>query len=242
MEHQNKREELSFFNNFVKAASEYDVFDNNGKHKLINLFQNEIISVRGKCLLDIGCGTGVLTSQFSKLGAKAIGVDISAISIATARKQNQATYLVCDAESLCFKDNAFDIVTFCAVLHHFPNLEKVIWEAFRVLKTGGKIFSFDPHRANLVMFLYRDRYSPLRSTKGITKNERLLSKKDLEVQFKKYSDEYKIFCASGITYSYVEISLMRPILKVYNFLEKMFDKIWLSKYFGSWIFGVAKKP
>jgi SAM-dependent methyltransferase len=52
--------------------------------------------------------------------------------------------LVCDIDNLPLKDNSCDVIMNIAVLEHVKNPEKIVDEIFRVLKKGGKVFSFFP--------------------------------------------------------------------------------------------------
>jgi SAM-dependent methyltransferase len=100
-------------------------------------------SARGLRVLEIGVGMGADYLEWLKAGANAIGVDLSAASIERARLRcQQAGYQpdlrVADAEQLPFPDNSFDLVYSYGVMHHSPNTEQCVREAWRVLKPGGK--------------------------------------------------------------------------------------------------------
>lgn len=100
-------------------------------------------NVQGKRVLDVGCGPGFLTRHFAKLGANAVGMDLTwqgahltktslgVFDLAGATVQG-------NAECLPFPDSAFDYVFSSGVLHHTPNTETAIAEVGRVLKPGGQ--------------------------------------------------------------------------------------------------------
>jgi SAM-dependent methyltransferase len=93
----------------------------------------------GVRLLDVACGPGLLSAEAVKRGASVIGVDFAPNMIAIARRQcPEAEFQEADAENLPFGDGQFDIVICSLGILHFPNPEKAIAEAFRVLKTGGR--------------------------------------------------------------------------------------------------------
>lgn len=115
---------------------------------------------KGQKVLDVGCGTGVFGIDMAKQGGEIIGLDISPEAIRFANhwaKKKDLTFkgLVGDAENLPFKDNSFDLVFFGAVLHHFPNPEKAICEAERVLKNGGRLVLVEPNGNNPILQLSR---------------------------------------------------------------------------------------
>jgi 2-polyprenyl-6-hydroxyphenyl methylase / 3-demethylubiquinone-9 3-methyltransferase len=106
-------------------------------------------------VLDIGCGGGILSEEFAKVGCRVTGLDRSAASLETARQHaaQQAldiTYQQGHGEALPFPTASFDVVIGCDVLEHVDNLEAVIRESARVLrgpdlvagKPGG-IFFYD---------------------------------------------------------------------------------------------------
>ena len=101
----------------------------------------------GKRALDIGCGGGFLAEEFATLGCLVSGIDPSAESIAQARSHAarsglQIDYHVAAGEMIPYEDASFDIVYCCDVLEHVDDLQRVISESARVLKSGG-VYLFD---------------------------------------------------------------------------------------------------
>jgi 2-polyprenyl-6-hydroxyphenyl methylase/3-demethylubiquinone-9 3-methyltransferase len=95
-------------------------------------------------VLDVGCGGGILSEEFAKLGCHVTGIDPSAPSLETARKHAANKNLTIDyrqanGESIPFAANTFDVVVCCDVLEHVDDLEKTLREAARVLKPGGML-------------------------------------------------------------------------------------------------------
>ena len=104
--------------------------------------QPQNLSVR-----DVGCGGGILSEEFAKIGCRVTGIDPSVPSLDTARKhaamQGLAIeYRQANGENIPFDADSFDIVVCCDVLEHVDDLEKTIREVARVLKPGG-MFCYD---------------------------------------------------------------------------------------------------
>ncbi len=92
----------------------------------------------GERILDLGCGTGTLTSDIAASGAQVVGVDRSAEMITAARKKFPAIeFEVCDARKLRFSDE-FDAVFSNAALHWIPEAEQVVAGIARALRPGGR--------------------------------------------------------------------------------------------------------
>lgn len=91
-------------------------------------------------LLDIGCGTGFLIDGLSKKkDAEYYGLDLSEGMLEQAKKKNirNAVFIQGTCDALPYEDNSFDIVTCIQSFHHYPDREKAMSEALRVLKPGG---------------------------------------------------------------------------------------------------------
>jgi ubiquinone/menaquinone biosynthesis C-methylase UbiE len=117
--------------------------------------------VAGLSGLDIGCGEGYNTRLLARRDARVAGLDISEVFIAHARQAEADVplgieYRVASAVQLPFDDGAFDFATGFMSFMDVPETDRVLAEAFRVLKPGGFLqFSichpcFDtPHRRNV---------------------------------------------------------------------------------------------
>ncbi|HEX8648139.1 MAG TPA: class I SAM-dependent methyltransferase [Thermoleophilaceae bacterium] len=104
--------------------------------------------------LEIGAGTGYFTLNLLRAGMvdEAVATDISLGMLheleETARRLGVAVETVqCEADTLPFPDDSFDLVFGHAVLHHLPDLDAAFAEFRRVLRPGGRIaFAGEPSR------------------------------------------------------------------------------------------------
>lgn len=100
--------------------------------------------IKGRKLLDVGCGDGALVCAAATRGADAVGIDSDPAMLAAARtlrdqRAANATFLQGRAEHLPFADGAFDVVVAVTVLCFVPDAGGVIGEMARVLKPGGRL-------------------------------------------------------------------------------------------------------
>src|SRR3989338_4551471 len=94
-------------------------------------------NVKGKKILDLGCGTGIYAKLLTKKGAKVKGFDISPKMIDIAKKENPNLDLkVGSANKIPFNDK-FDIVLASLVVHYLSNWDKLLKEVKGVLRQGG---------------------------------------------------------------------------------------------------------
>jgi 2-polyprenyl-6-hydroxyphenyl methylase/3-demethylubiquinone-9 3-methyltransferase len=98
-------------------------------------------------VLEVGCGGGILSEEFAKVGFRVTGIDPSVPSLETARTHAAQEglaieYRQANGESIPFGAGTFDVVVCCDVLEHVNDLEKTILEVARVLKPGG-MFCYD---------------------------------------------------------------------------------------------------
>ncbi len=120
---------------------------------------------KGESLLDIGCGTGVVTSAFRRWGFDATGVDVVPEFIAIARKTYpDVKYSSGAAEDLPFPGETFDYVALTSLLEHVRDWRKTISEAARVLKPNGVLVLNTTGRfcpvQNEIRYLYGFGYLP----------------------------------------------------------------------------------
>lgn len=101
-------------------------------------------SVAGKRLLDLGAGSGLLSTYFASRGA-----DVTAADRDTSTFQPDLPVVTIDGDDLPFEDASFDIVVFNHVIEHVgdrPAQGHVLDEISRILKPGGQLYIAVPNR------------------------------------------------------------------------------------------------
>ncbi|MDB5038714.1 MAG: methylase involved in ubiquinone/menaquinone biosynthesis [Bacteriovoracaceae bacterium] len=97
---------------------------------------------KGDLLLDIGCGTGGMTSRIK--GAQlVIGIDSSPLVLELKPKE-KIKWIQGDGKNLPFADRTVDKILLSSVLQMTPDYEDLLREALRVLKPDGKIVATVP--------------------------------------------------------------------------------------------------
>ena len=99
-------------------------------------------------ILDVGTGNGSLALLLAEMGHEVVGIDISEgmLSVAIEKTKERGVkpdLRIGDAESLDFEDDSFDAVVSRIVLWTLPHPETAIREWQRVLKPGGKVYTFE---------------------------------------------------------------------------------------------------
>ncbi len=103
--------------------------------------------VKGEKVLDIGCSQGIVCLLIGREGCDCIGVDYEKAAIDYARKElekeeevvrKRVQFQLAEASRLPFKECSFDTVILGEVLEHLAHPERVLKEAKRVLREGGK--------------------------------------------------------------------------------------------------------
>lgn len=101
-------------------------------------------NLRGKIVLEIGFGTGWITSELQKKAKMVYGIELSNTSLKLSkyrfRNCKNINLRIASSENIPFKDNYFDFVVSYGVLHHAQNDNKCYKEIYRVLKPGGECF------------------------------------------------------------------------------------------------------
>lgn len=115
----------------------------NDKHSFVYNYGEELINLldpkKNERILDLGCGSGQLTSKINELVKEIIGIDISPEMIQDAKsKFKNIDFQVADASSFRFKEK-FDAIFSNATLHWVTNYKSAIKCMFENLKSNGKI-------------------------------------------------------------------------------------------------------
>jgi SAM-dependent methyltransferase len=127
-------------------------------------------NVRGKRILDIGCGNGILSRAMAKKGAAVVAFDIAEKQIALAKsfRTKNVVYLVSDQR---FRDaKPFDLAICVMVLNYAPDksaLKKFFDCAYKNLKKGGSFISlvFVPDKDDFGKVIFNRKFTKLRGRK-----------------------------------------------------------------------------
>lgn len=113
----------------------------------------EVIVTEKLNVLDVGCGTGVITLLLAEMGHTVTGIDFSEGMLGKAKERANSLNLIVnfkigDAENLPFEDEFFDVVINRHLLWTLPDPERAIFEWGRVLKPKGKVMIIDGNWGN----------------------------------------------------------------------------------------------
>ena len=104
------------------------------------------VGLRGKRVVDVGCGGGLLSEGMAVRGADVTGIDLSEKALGVARLHllesgQQVDYRKVAAEQLAAEmPAAFDIVTCLEMLEHVPDPASIVASCARLVKPGGRVF------------------------------------------------------------------------------------------------------
>jgi ubiquinone/menaquinone biosynthesis C-methylase UbiE len=140
-----------------------DVLETRGadprQREMRQTFLADVAFPAGAEVLEVGCGTGVLTRVLAALPAvdRVVGVDIAESLLDKARELAagipNVEFVQADARSLAFADERFDVVVFDSTFSHVPEPEQAVGEAFRVLRPDGLLAAFDGDYATATVAL-----------------------------------------------------------------------------------------
>lgn len=122
-------------------------------------FINDRVGLKGKRVLDVGCGGGILAEGMAALGAQVTGIDMGEAPLAVARLHLKESglhveYRRTSAEELAEEmPGAFDVVTCLEMLEHVPDPSSVVNACARLAKPLGHVF-FSTINRNPKSFLF----------------------------------------------------------------------------------------
>ena len=236
--------EAQYFDALVASEGDFNPFADRAWDRLRRRFVEFAEPAMVSRILDVGCGTGQSRQLYAEHAAEYVGVDLADHALDVARKRfPRDTWTRADARQLPFGDASFDIVAFSSVLHHIPDFEVALKEAFRVLRPGGVAFAFDPNLLHPAMALFRYPKSPLYSSRGVSPNEAPLRPRRLRDAF-----EGAGFVAirqraqSDLAYRQVAPTLLNACLGAYNVADRWFERLGFGRWFGTFVITSGRRP
>jgi 2-polyprenyl-6-hydroxyphenyl methylase / 3-demethylubiquinone-9 3-methyltransferase len=120
---------------------------------------NNIVSLPGKTVVDVGCGGGILAESMARKNAKVTGIDLSdkALKVADLHSMDsgvQVRYEKISAEDLAAREpGQFDVVTCMEMLEHVPDPASIVRACTALAKPGGQVF-FSTLNRNIKSYLF----------------------------------------------------------------------------------------
>jgi 2-polyprenyl-6-hydroxyphenyl methylase/3-demethylubiquinone-9 3-methyltransferase len=121
---------------------------------------DDLVPLKGKRVLDIGCGGGILADAMARKGAEVLGIDLATKALRVAQlhaleAQTQGVaYREISAEKLADEQpGSFDVVTCMEMLEHVPDPASVVRACATLVKPGGRVF-FSTINRNPKAFLF----------------------------------------------------------------------------------------
>ncbi|MCX6276006.1 MAG: class I SAM-dependent methyltransferase [Bacteroidetes bacterium] len=132
-----------------------------------------LVELKGKTVLEVGCGAGRFTELLVNSGALVHSIDLS--HAVEANKQNigdKPNYRIAQAGAyeIPFADNTFDVVMCLGVVQHTPSSEKTIGSLWQKVRPGGMLV-IDHYRWRLayysnLRFVYREFFRKMKPEKS----------------------------------------------------------------------------
>jgi SAM-dependent methyltransferase len=146
--------------------------------------------VRGKRVLDLGCGKGENLVVLAERGGSVIGIDISADLVRLAETRIHASAVkanlaVASAYQTGLPDESVDII-FCAALIHHLDIPRVREEMLRILKRGGFVVLLEPIRFSRLYDWFR---KLLPSRENVSEYEHPLTRSEFDYMVSGFSAE-----------------------------------------------------
>jgi 2-polyprenyl-3-methyl-5-hydroxy-6-metoxy-1,4-benzoquinol methylase len=185
-----------------QQVTDYELFRKELQHPWHITVAKLLPDLRGRNVLEIGCGRGNfaiwLASRFPKARVTAIDFSMAAIQIAKSRARDAAvnvSFAVESAEYLSFRDRSFDYVISCECMEHVAEPKRMAKEIFRVLQPGGRFVLTTENYFNGMILMWLQTWilgKPFDSGSGVQPREnffvfwrvkRILCKSGLHVEW-----------------------------------------------------------
>lgn len=134
---------------FDPHASDYDAWYDTELGRYVDSVEEDLIEelaepLKGERALDIGCGTGNHTIWLAEKGLTVTGLDESPAMLEVAAAKTEGTdlaitWVLGDASVLPFEEKRFDLVIAIATMEFVEDRQRVLRDALRVLKLGGRL-------------------------------------------------------------------------------------------------------
>ncbi len=118
-----------------------------------------IAPLKGRKVLDVGCGGGILAEAMARRGARVKGIDLSEKALKVAQLHRMESRVAVDyeavsAEALAESESAtYDVITCMELLEHVPDPGSLVRACARLARPGGEVF-FSTINRNLKSYVF----------------------------------------------------------------------------------------
>ncbi len=118
-----------------------------------------IAPLKGRKVLDVGCGGGILAEAMARRGARVKGIDLSEKALKVAQLHRMESRVAVDyeavsAEALAESESAtYDVITCMELLEHVPDPGSLVRACSRLARPGGEVF-FSTINRNLKSYVF----------------------------------------------------------------------------------------
>lgn len=216
-------------------------------------------SFEGLTVLDIGCGHGSLCVDMASKGTKkVVGIDINDKLIRFAREnvllnypqlQDKIDFRCCDIAELD-EGESFDIIVSKSAFEHILNLDNVLFEIYKRLKTGGKLYvgfgplynsPFGDHKRTKAIIPWGHLIFPesfLIKRLNITRQNKIESIHNLGLNKLSLSEYKDILFNSGLDVLFFGVNGNTPIPRLFSLIRRV---PFLEEYFSISLFCILEK-
>lgn len=193
----NSENVINFFN---EKSITWDLINKDAAHganKICTIFKEQI---QNKKILDIGCGTGVLTKFLLNLNAKEIwGIDISPKMIEIAKKkfsENKICHFICEDILSYNSKNKFDTIIIYNAYPHLPHTQALVNKINFLLNENGLLIIAHGAGKEKINSHHNKCATKISTTLNSTESESKLWNSDFVIQKQKDDKEIYYFSLS----------------------------------------------
>jgi len=217
--------------------------DPGGYHEMLDELESEFVERwgRGRDVLEVGCGTGLVLSRIASFARSARGIDLSPGMLEKARGRG-LDVVEGSATDLPFSDASFDVACSFKVLAHVPEVGTALREMTRVVRPGGIVIAefYNPYSLRAAI----KRFGPARPIADGADESHVYTRYDSPFSIRDIApSDTELVDSRGVRIVTPTAHLMRTPMaaRLFRFAERRLCDSPLRVFGGFWIAALRKK-